>query len=191
MRPNRSSLGLLVLLLALLVLPSAAFAQPDGGTTPTSIPGSGTGIALLSDVRAEAHAGFDRVVFEFENPVQPGVAAEYVQRPLTADPSGEEIAISGEAILSVRMFPASGVDLSGETFRETYTGPTRIAANLPVLIELVEVGDFEAQLTWALGLRGQVPFTVRTLADPSRVEVDVAHLAVPPRPVPAAPRLTG
>jgi hypothetical protein len=189
MRPKRC-FGLIPLL-ALLALPAAAVAQPDGGTTPTSIPGSGGEIALLSDVRVETHAGFDRVVFQFENPSQPGVAAEFVERPLLEDPTGEEIAISGDAILRVRMFPASSFDTSVDPARQTYTGPTRIAANLPVLVELVQAGDFEAQLSWALGLRGQVAFTLRTLADPSRVVVDVAHLAVPAPPVPAPPRLTG
>lgn len=34
--------------------------------------------------------------------------------------------------------------------------------------------DFEGELTWALGVGGQRPFRVTTLADPPRLVVDVA-----------------
>jgi hypothetical protein len=38
--------------------------------------------------------------------------------------------------------------------------------------ELVRTGDFEAVLTWAVGLGDKVDFRVLTLEDPPRLAVD-------------------
>jgi hypothetical protein len=40
--------------------------------------------------------------------------------------------------------------------------------------ELVRTGDFEAVLSWAIGLEKQSEFRVQTLDDPARLVVDVA-----------------
>jgi hypothetical protein len=130
----------------------------EGATAPTSIASSattGTGaVALLTDVTVEDGA----VVFTFSNEV-PGIAAEYVQPPILEDASGEEIAVDGTAYLHVRMEPASGVDLSGEEFVETYTGPTRIpGTGTGPIVEVVRTGDFEAVLGWVIGLDGEQPY---------------------------------
>jgi hypothetical protein len=181
-----------VLLLASVLAPSAVRAQvDDGGTTPTSIPAAQSAVALLSRVRAASHPGFDRVVFEFENENRPAVSVEYVSPPFTVNPTGEEIAVRGSAFLLIGMPGASGFDLSVDPARQTYTGPLRIQADLPTVLDIVETSDFEAQLNWVLGLRGSVPFHVRVFGEPPRVVVDVAHVAVAARPVTATPGFTG
>jgi hypothetical protein len=148
---------------------------PGAATTPTSVAGTGPGpVALLRDVRAARQEGFDRIVFEFEGTTLPGAEVRYVERPVLEDGSGNEVTVAGEAVLQVRMRPASGVDLSGATFREAYTGPRRFGpSGTAVVQEVVRTGDFEAVLTWVAGLQARAPFLVSTLADPPRLVVDV------------------
>jgi len=140
----------------------------DGATTPTSISSSAASVALLADVTVEAST----VTFAFRDGVVPGVDAGYVTEA-TADGSGEPVAVGGGAHLQVRMEPASGVDLSSEsgTFEETYTGPDRIDGPSPV-VEVVRTGDFEANLTWVIGLVDERPYRVEVSG--STVVVSVA-----------------
>lgn len=155
--------------------PTTTVTLPGAGTTPTSVPGLGPEqVAFLTDVRVARHAGFDRVVFEFEGDTVPPAEVEYVERPIREDASGNVVEVEGEAVLQVRMFPASGVDLSGQDFRQTYTGPTRITpSDTAVVEEVVRTGDFEAVLTWVVGVAEEAPFLVTTLADPSRLVIDI------------------
>jgi hypothetical protein len=153
-------------------------AQPPGpafGTAPVTGPAQGTGLALLSDVRVGAHEGFDRIVFEFEPGSRPGYTVRYTEPPIREDPSDRLVRIGGNAFLSVRMFPASGFDLTGAA-GETYTGPARIDggdAGTEVLVEVVRTGDFEAVLNWVAGVEERVPFRVLALSGPPRIVVDV------------------
>jgi len=113
--------------------------------------------ALLTRVRAES----GRVVFSFRT--APGrVTARYVPTSqLAEDPSGKPVRVAGSAALVVRFTPASGVDQSGGTFTLVYRGPKRLqpAARGPVQ-EVVRTGDFEAVLSWAIGLDTRRPFHV-------------------------------
>ena len=138
----------------------------EGATTPTSLAADGIrAVALLTSVRVSD----DRVVFEFEGDVAPGVDVAYVDSA-TADGSGDPVAVDGEALLQVRMEPASGVDLSRESARETYTGPSTVEGSGAV-VEVVRTGDFEANLTWVVGLDSERPFRVLRLEEPARVTV--------------------
>ncbi|MGY1883999.1 hypothetical protein ACI799_01685 [Blastococcus sp. SYSU DS0753] len=132
--------------------------------------------AYLTDVRAAGHEDFDRFVLEFEGEEVPSYRVGYVEPPITEDGSGREIAVAGSAFLEVRVSPASGVDLSGDEPRETYTGRDQITApGGQVISEAVQTGDFEAMLTWTIGLEEHVPFGVATFSDPARLVVDVLH----------------
>jgi hypothetical protein len=42
---------------------------------------------------------------------------------------------------------------------------------------VVQVGDYEAVLTWAVGVWTRPPFTVTTLTNPARVVIDIASAA--------------
>jgi hypothetical protein len=128
--------------------------------------------ALLTDVRSARQEGFDRVVFEFANGV-PGYDVGYVERPIVADGSGDEIAVEGAAVLRVRMEPALDADLTKESAPRTYTGPNRFSPDTAAVVELVGIGGFEAVLTWAVGIDGERPFRVTTLSDPPRLVIDV------------------
>ena len=131
-------------------------------------------IALLERVAIGRHEGFDRVVFQFKNHL-PGYHVEYVEPPLREDGSGNIVKVDGNAFVVVRMELASGFDLTKDEGELVYKGPKRIdgsAAGTSVLQEVVRTGDFEAVLTWAIGLSDRVDFRVQTASSPARLIVD-------------------
>jgi hypothetical protein len=145
----------------------------EGATTgPVSGATSFSETALLEHIATGRHEGFDRVVFRFRNGV-PGYRIEYVQPPLREDGSGNRVEVEGDAFAVVRMEPASGFDLTTAEGELVYTGPRRIpGSGTSVVREVVRTGDFEAVLSWAVGLSDRVDFRVLTLENPARLVVD-------------------
>jgi hypothetical protein len=144
------------------------------GTDPVEGEPTGEGIALLERVAVGRHEGFDRVVFQFTNHV-PGYRVEYVEPPLKEDGSGNIVRIKGNHFVVVRMEQASGFDLTVAEGELVYKGPRRIDgadAGTSVVREVVRTGDFEAVLTWAIGLEDRVDFRVTTAQSPARLIVD-------------------
>jgi hypothetical protein len=121
------------------------------------------------------HEGFDRVVFQFRGDDLPGYRVEYVEPPLKEDGSGNPVEVQGSGIVLVRLEPASGFDLNTGEGVMVYKGPKRIegsASGTSTVLELVRTGDFEAVLSWAVGLQDRVEFRVRTASSPARLIVD-------------------
>lgn len=113
-------------------------------------------------------------MFTFRN-ARPGYRVEYVEPPLREDGSGNVVKIEGEAFVVVRMEQASGFDLETAEGVLVYKGPRRLSgadAGTSVVRELVRTGDFEAVLTWAVGLSDRVDFRVLELDGPPRLVVD-------------------
>lgn len=131
------------------------------------------GFGLLVDARLAGHTGYDRFVLEFDGAV-PGYQVQYVDKPVIADPSGETVEVAGDHVIGIRLEPSSGFDLLGRPDSPTYTGPTRLSADTAVVTEAVLTGDFEAVLSWALGLDGEHAFVVTELSSPPRLVIDVA-----------------
>ncbi|MGZ4397420.1 MAG: AMIN-like domain-containing (lipo)protein, partial [Gaiellaceae bacterium] len=132
------------------------------------------GTALLERVDLARHEGYDRVVFQFRNGL-PGYRVAYAEAPLHEDGSGKPVPVAGNYFVVVRMEPASGFDLGTGDGKLVYTGPRRLAgsgAGTSEVSEIVRTGDFEAVLTWAVGLVDRVDFRVTTLSDPARLVVD-------------------
>ncbi|MFC5822122.1 GerMN domain-containing protein [Nonomuraea harbinensis] len=127
------------------------------------------GPPILTGIRAAHHRGLDRLVFEFHGRVPARRDVRYVSR-LLADGSGQAVEVVGGALLRVRFDQADGHDQRG---RVTY-GPARRTYPLPGVIQVVNAGDFEATLTFGIGLAKRVPYRVYTLTRPSRVVVDIA-----------------
>lgn len=153
--------------------------SPGAFTPPEAPPVSAPAVAeraYLTGVTAQAiEGGGTRVVFEFD-PVVPGYTVDYVERPVTEDGSGDEVAVDGEALLAVRMENAAGARIDGETVTRTYTGPARVAASgtPSAVIEVVDAGDFEGVVTWVLGLRQRAgTVSVSRLTGPARLVIDV------------------
>lgn len=151
-------------------------------TAPTpsaTLPGAGTdevseeseSFGQLIAVRVGEHTTFDRVVFEFADDV-PGYTVKYVELPVLADGSGEPVELpDAETAVQVVFTPASGFDM--EAGEETYKGPNTVTNDKTVEITgVVSSGDFEAMLSWAVGLRHEVPFKVTKLTSPARLVID-------------------
>lgn len=142
-----------------------------GSTDPVHVAATGRETALLTDVRAARHEGYDRVVFEFRN-VLPGYDVRYVSGPVREEGSGRVVPIAGGSAVRIRMENALDADLSLESAPLTYTGPRRFAPGTPEVAELARAGGFEGVLTWVAGLQDRVDFRVTTLTAPPRLVVD-------------------
>jgi hypothetical protein len=148
------------------------------GATDAAEGGANSPTRLLTDVRVGAHDCYERVTFELkpqageaEGPVS--WKAAYEPPPITEDGSGRTVAVKGTAFLVIHM-TASGVDLTKEAAPATYTGPASIETAGTTRIQQVRrTGDFEAVLTWVIGLDKKRPFHVSTQDSPARVVVDV------------------
>jgi hypothetical protein len=143
----------------------------DASTDPVTVVPTNAETALLTDVRAARHEGYDRVVFVFRN-VVPGYEVQYVDRPIIQDGSGDAVTVAGDATVQVRMESALDADLDQPSAPATYTGPTRFSPGTPEIAELVRTGGFEGVLTWAVGLTDRVDFRVSALQDPPRLVID-------------------
>jgi hypothetical protein len=121
-------------------------------------------------LRAAAHAGFDRVVFEFQGGV-PGFHVEYVDHPVRDCGAGEPQDIAGDAHLEVRMSPANAHTEEGKP-----TVPEReLKPGLPNVREIQRTCDFEAVVTWVIGVGSPNRYRTFELTDPPRLVVDIDH----------------
>jgi hypothetical protein len=143
---------------SLVTVVLALAATPAGAqSTPT-----------LVDVRAGRHPGFDRVVFEFRGGL-PRHRIGYVSQ-LVEDGSGNPVSVAGAADLQVVFQGANAHNENGSPS----VGPRRFSPGLPAVKEIAQVGDFEAVVTYGIGLDRRRPITVSTLSGPSRLVIDVA-----------------
>lgn len=130
----------------------------------------GLGVVVLREVRAAGQPGFDRVAFEFEGSDVPGYRIGYVDKAIQCG-SGEPVELAGEAWLEVQLTPAQAHTEAGEpTVRERER-----SLDLPVLKELESTCDFEADVTWVLGLASRKVYRVQELANPARLVIDLEH----------------
>jgi len=77
--------------------------------------------------------------------------------------------IAGNATLQLSMSDAN----AHHPDTGTPTAPSRLVVGLPNVIELVQSEDFEAHVTYGVGLAKRQAFKVFTLTKPSRVVLDV------------------
>jgi hypothetical protein len=140
--------------------------------------GAANGTALLTDVQAQDMGTFDRVTFTFRDGTPVILQAQYFDGPAAENPSGLLVTppVAGPPRLQIIMSNASGFDFSAVPFVQVYFGPTRFSPNLPKVVELVQVEDFEATLGWVIGMRGpETEATAQVLSSPTRVVVDISH----------------
>ena len=122
----------------------------------------------LTDVRAGGHTGFDRVVFEFRGAV-PTHRVGYVDQ-LVQDGSGRPVAVAGAADLEVVFQGANAHRQDGSPT----ISPRRFSTGLPAVKEVAQIGDFEAVVTYGIGVDRKRPIKVSTLSNPSRLVIDVS-----------------
>jgi hypothetical protein len=122
----------------------------------------------LVDVRAAGHPGFDRVVFEFRGAV-PEHHVRYVDQ-LVEDGSGKPVSVAGTADLEVVFQGANAHEADGTPS----VSPRRFSPNLTAVKEVAQIGDFEAVVSYGIGVDRRRPITVSTLSGPSRLVIDVS-----------------
>jgi hypothetical protein len=122
-------------------------------------------VAIRAAYHREMTPHYDRVVFEFSGPI-PFLKIEYVKQ-LIADGSGLPVSIAGRAILFVHLTPANAHNDRGQA---TVAG--RIRPRLPIVKEIVSAGDFEAVVTYGIGLARKTETRILTLANPNRLVID-------------------
>ena len=151
-------------------------AERDAAPTPEWSAGiidrtqSDAPVSKLVAVRTATHDGFDQVVFEFDKRI-PGYHIEYIDSPVRQCGSGKVAPIAGDGWLEIRMYPSNAHTSEG---RPTITERERIL-NLPVLSELELTCDFEAVVTWVLGVESPNRYRVRELSGPPRLVIDIRH----------------
>lgn len=134
-----------------------------------AFPGGG-GDLLPVAVRVGDHAGFERVVLDFEGTGSPGWRVGYVDVAV-GDPSGLEIDVDGDAILEVI---ATGVRYPEESEYDRVLGAGTVDAEETDEVEEIVVNSlFEGHFQAFIGLDEQRPFRVFTLTGPSRLVIDV------------------
>jgi len=133
---------------------------------PAAAPASAPPVSTLTGIRVAHHPGFDRIVFDFTGPVPETHRVRYVDEVISSG-SGKSVRVAGRTRLEVVLSPADAHDADGATTRG------RTAYALPNVLTTVRASDFEAVLTYGVGLARRTPFTVFTLQDPSRVVIDV------------------
>lgn len=168
----------MALLLAGLLTGCAAGERPGSGGGPFLEAGavretstSDIPPALLREVRTAGHPGFDRITFELTGDRLPGYRVAYLAGPARDCGSGEPKEVAGSAVLEVTLRPANAHTEEGQPtipFRER-------RLDLPVLKEIERTCDFEAVVTWALGVSEAKRFRVIELSGPARLAVDIEH----------------
>lgn len=148
----------------------------DGATGPVKSSSAPSQTMLLTAVGFDSDICHDRVTFDFRDAsgAEPGYLVEYrpADEAQTEDASGNHIPIDGNAFLVVRIEPAATADISGAKLERTYIGPRTIKPDGMRWVQQVsKTGDFEAVLTWAIGLSEQRAFKVTS--EPSRLTIEL------------------
>jgi hypothetical protein len=107
-------------------------------------------------------------VFEFRGGL-PDHRVSYVDQ-LVEDGSGRPVSVAGAADLQVVFQGANAHEADGSPS----VSPRRLSPGLPAVKEVAQVGDFEAVVSYGIGIDRRRPITVSTLSGPSRLVIDVA-----------------
>jgi hypothetical protein len=141
----------------------------EGTVGLTKKSGENIGVVILKDVRAARHEGFNRVVFEFEGKTIPDYEIEYIDKPVRRCGSGDVTPIAGDGWLQVRLTPSQAHTDKGEA---TIKNREQIL-NLNIIREMELTCDFEADVTWVLGVSSPNRYRVLELKEPTRLVVDI------------------
>jgi len=153
--------------------PSSVDSPPSAASTtaPAQDPAPA---GLFVEMRAASHPGYDRLVFEFGGDKLPPHRIDAVNE-VRNDPTDKLIPLQGKRFLVV-VFDGATLDTArweldpGKARR--YTGPERITPDLALLKEVAVAGDFEAVLSFGIGLSGETKLEVHELSSPARLVID-------------------
>jgi hypothetical protein len=158
--------------MATLVARALDFLAAEGVLVPVSYAHVERAADLgLRDVRLGAQAGFDRATFELtDGEGRAGWRIRYVDEA-RAQGSGDLIEVEGDAVIQLIL---EGMALPPDLDEPTWDAG-RIGLDGAAIVEVVDDGVFEGQHQLFIGTTDVLPFTIRRLAGPQRVIVDVVH----------------
>ena len=169
--------------------PQAFSSGPVSGTLEAAM--------VLDAVWAEAHRGFDRIVFTFHHlDPSPGAEADLPAvyavsadaPPFTFRASGEPLPVEGRAFLRVNFLEMAGhpspdrawsdhtrSDHPGAVDAFSERSPAELRPGLEVVAQICPSVDFEGYLEWIIGLTRGARWRVSRLDAPVRLLVDVEN----------------
>jgi hypothetical protein len=112
------------------------------------------------------------IAFTLRGGVTPSINVSYATGPVIQCGSGEPVAVSGEAVLLVRLFPTDAHEFNGEQSNSTIADRNRTLDG-PLLRQMILVCDFEAQVEWAIGLSRRAGFRLVDSAGPGRFVIEL------------------
>jgi hypothetical protein len=159
--------------------PPSTTADPDAaGADPVAAADDGPS-GLLAAIRTQHFADHDRVVFQFHGRRAPDPVARYADA-ITADPSDRPVPLLGRAFVHLAFhggrLSTAPVESDPQKVRR-YPGPTRLTPRYALLQELAVAGDFEAVLSFGLGLSAVSGLSVSTPANSASVDLDIWRTA--------------
>jgi hypothetical protein len=137
----------------------------DCGSATGSIPGVANQVVA---VRVSHQASYDRLVFEFGGPGTPSGAVVYSlatkhSTTFIEDASGRSVQVGGSTAAQLTLRNAT--DVAPPPAQDLKPG-------YPALVEVREVGNFEAVNSWAIGLNGTGCYRLQVLTSPTRLVLD-------------------
>lgn len=122
---------------------------------------------LVKDIRVGGHDGFERIVIEFENQL-PSYHIEYVDEPYIQCGSGNQLWLTGDALLKISFFPAMAHNEKGERMVQSSQG-----IFFPIIKEVEIACDYEGEVTVLAGVGEPKPFAATEFRGPARLVVDI------------------
>ena len=145
----------------------------EGGTEPVTQEASADALVTVSDIRTGRQEGYDRVVLETGGTGTPGWDVRYVEEAYSQG-KGDPVQVVGEAVLQVTI---TGAGYPFDTGVEEWTGPDPLPGNgTRTVTEVAWDATFEGTSVAFIGTRGEAPFRVYALENPTRVVVEVGDL---------------
>jgi hypothetical protein len=132
---------------------------------------AGRGVSALKQIRTGQHGSYERLVLEFTAPYG-AVKVGYVP-VVRQDPSNRIVPMRGRSFLQIVIHEA--VATYAATPITPYAGPSTVTPGYPTLEQVSISGDFEAVLSFGIGLSRTAGFRVQRLTAPERLVLDVAE----------------
>ncbi len=123
----------------------------------------------IRSVQSACCENFDRLVFAVDGIHQPTYTVQYAQPPFADCGSGNPHSVPGNAWLTIKMTPAQGHGAGQATL------PRETSYRCANLRHLSITCDFEADLTFVIGVNAKKPYRVIELQNPTRLVVDIKH----------------
>ena len=151
--------------------PPAGRAEWPTGPRRAHFPAVGPAATLVA-LRTGRHAGYERVVFEFDGRLI-GYDVRYVPE-VTLGESDQAAPLPGTAFLQASFQPAVAHQLRGGAVVNTLKGPETLRPRYPVVQQVTLASDWEGEVRFGLGLSGKAGFRLLRLDNPTRMVLDLA-----------------